>query len=276
MAVKSLNITKNTRTSEGVFVNYNFANTTMPLQGYKIHVSATFLNYLEVQKIVKSYCIKKRINFKYIGKRRDFLMSVSKLAPVTFSGKYFTIYPENNAQAKKILQDLYSKLKHLKGPKITTDRQYKDSILQYRFGDFVEESIIDAHGGRKALKLFEDKREVNYFKPPKAEELFVEDAAKGMQVSEVRGYTPLTSVFVSNFGGIYIFEKDKTLFIAKEARPYLGTSSLDEPISRRVYENTLRSKLPENFPTPKFIESFFFREHHYSIYEYVKGNNLRD
>lgn len=274
--MKRLIISQDNCVSQGVFVSYNFANTSMPLQGYKIHVSATYFNYPEVRDIVKSYCKRKRVNFKYIAKRRDFLISVSKLAPVTFSGKYFTLYPENDSHAKKILADLYPKLKHLSGPKITTDRQYENSILQYRYGDFVDEKIITEQGGRDTLKLLPDKREVNYFKPPEAHELFEEDATKSMHVSKVNDYTPLSSIFVSNFGGTYIFKKDKTLFIAKEARPHLGASSLDEPISRREYENTLRSKLPSNFPTPKFIEAFYFREHHYSIYEYVEGSNLRD
>ncbi|MGX7095047.1 class III lanthionine synthetase LanKC N-terminal domain-containing protein [Ruoffia tabacinasalis] len=49
-----------------IFINCNFSGNKIPDQGWKIHVSCTLKNALDILNIVTETLIKEKVNFKYV------------------------------------------------------------------------------------------------------------------------------------------------------------------------------------------------------------------
>ncbi|WP_443871608.1 class III lanthionine synthetase LanKC N-terminal domain-containing protein [Mesomycoplasma hyorhinis] len=58
----------------------------------------------------------------------------SKSLDLQMYGKLITIYPKNEEDFKLHIENLYQLLKKYKGLNISVDKQYKNSIIFYRFG----------------------------------------------------------------------------------------------------------------------------------------------
>ncbi|MGC8885066.1 MAG: FHA domain-containing protein [Candidatus Nanoarchaeia archaeon] len=109
----------------------------IPPQGWKIHISAFPENAIEISKIVLPILQKEDVDHK-VTKMNGLEQFNSKGGPQ--QGKFITIYPKDDTQAVKIAKMLDKALagKNFKGPKIPTDKQYKN-IIYYRYGCFTAE-----------------------------------------------------------------------------------------------------------------------------------------
>lgn len=61
------------RDSEKRFLQFCFSNDEIPAQGFKIHISATQLNYQVILDEVFDLCKSNLIDFKYISNREQLL-----------------------------------------------------------------------------------------------------------------------------------------------------------------------------------------------------------
>lgn len=274
-----LPILKDERGKESVFNFYYFKGTELPLFGYKIHVSATRDNLLKIKKIVSNYCKTKRINFKVVSTKKIYLASLIKSFDRSFIGKYITIYPQNSDHAKQICEELYKLLKGEKGPAILTDRSYKDSIIQYRYGGFLSEypqgsgKLIDSDG-----REFEDERTPGRYKPDNVPDLFEQP---DFEIPDrIKNYVIKTPVYFSSYGGVYLVQREDELdlnepiyYVIKEARENLGITNTDDPLVRKLHEAELAKSLDLDF-LPKFHEYFYIEGNLYLVFDYSPGMGL--
>ncbi|WP_322900528.1 hypothetical protein [Mycoplasmopsis felis] len=131
---------RNFKTIEsGVFKLFKSTSYKLPEKGWKIHVSSFTNDFNEILEITINFLFKNNITFKYISNKEEFVKSIFNKKPSNLLGKFITIYPKDESQASFILENLESKLKNYDGPATFTDRQYKNSILHYRYGNFIKE-----------------------------------------------------------------------------------------------------------------------------------------
>ncbi len=130
------------QTKEKFLYYYNVKNREIILQGWKIHVSATFENAKEILKIVARFCIENDVSFKFLLDDYVLSESLSKNFDQNESGKFITIYPKSKQDFMALLTELDLLLKGFNGPYIFTDRQYNNNNnLYYRYG------VIDSKDG---------------------------------------------------------------------------------------------------------------------------------
>lgn len=102
-----------------------------PVQGWKIHVSATISDAEEILKRVSQVCAPLDVSFKFL--LDDFLLVLanSKNWSRGASGKFVTIYPVSEEQFKEVIELLYEQLIGFEGAYILSDRRYKDCKVLY-------------------------------------------------------------------------------------------------------------------------------------------------
>jgi hypothetical protein len=201
-------------------------------QGFKIHVSSTPSCASAVLDLVVPVVVDQDVPFKVIGdpSLHDWLNS--KHQPRGYSGKFMTIYPSDDSAFADLMERLYqhSREVDVNGPRILSDRQYKDSrILYYRYGGFHPPRRVKIDGTHATYlvsptgQLVADER-VPYFQLP----AWVDDpfGVKAFDVDEASillgdRYLVNEALGFSNCGGLYRATDNvtaQTVFI-KEARP---------------------------------------------------------
>ncbi len=268
----------------------NVPEDNLPVQGWKIHVSATPKNFIDILKIVSSILFKERISFKFLANKRIFFSMISKNASRGSSGKFITVYPQNDEVFKYIIEKLYRELKDFEGPYILSDKRYKDcKVLYYRYGGILPRYKMEPTGERTSFLVAPDGSLVSdertpYFNPPD----WVEDPFPDEEDEDEEGdiilkdrYKILEAFKHSNMGGLYLAEDLKTgrTVVLKEARPF--TFYLDDThhafhVLEREYE--ILKFLRENGVTsgPEVYEIFREWEHKFIVMERVEGDSMDD
>lgn len=261
---------KTQRKSDSTFNYYVFVGTQIPFQGWKIHVSAYYKNYKKIKETVKQFCFKNKINFKIIKNKKIFLESLGRGSSRNFTGKFITIYPQNTPHTKWILSQLFSLLKNFKGPEVLTDKRFKNSILHYRYGN--NWKLLQNKFTNNKYTFFEDKREIGKYKPDEIMDLFP-NSKPSINLDAIKGYSIKTVIYFSNYGGVYLVQKNENFFILKEGRPYVGVSSSNNAIFCRRREAEITEKINLGF-FPKLIETFEINGYWYGVYEWIPGFDL--
>lgn len=253
-----------------IFKFHVHSSERIPKQGWKIHVSASYDNVIQIYKQVKTFCYRYAINFKNVKTKRIYLNNfLSRGADRKNAAKFITIYPINASHAKEILKKLYPKLKKFNGPEILTDKQYKKSILHYRYGNNQQISFQQA----KEEKLYFDTRAINKHKPSTIKDLFP-TAQKTKQELKIGEFYVKNVLHFSNYGGTYLVEKDGKAYVAKEGRPYLGISKFDNPHNLRLRETKITSYLRGAKIVPNYYTTIKLNGYVYAIFEYIEGLSL--
>src|SRR3954453_5380442 len=78
------------RAVSGDWLMYMPRNPVLPVQGWKIHASASVDNAEVILEVVWEYCIARRIPFKFIRSRDLFFFRNVKYSPRSSSGKFIT------------------------------------------------------------------------------------------------------------------------------------------------------------------------------------------
>ena len=98
-----------TRDEKHVFLQFNFSDRKLPMQGFKIHISANLSNYQVVLNTVFSFCKVNSITFKYICNSTLLEKNIrGSDGDPTFSGKFITIYPATFNLFKTYIDMLYN------------------------------------------------------------------------------------------------------------------------------------------------------------------------
>lgn len=166
-----INISRN---KNHYFLQFNFRNSvSLPHQGFKIHVSCTLHSYQRVLDSVFTLCKSNEVTFKYISNKDMIIKNLSGHGSLWSSGKFITIYPQNNVEFRNIIEKLYliEELTNEQGIFVLTDRRYKDSkVIFYRYGVIKGEdkNIYDNEGN----VLYRDHDSLEYRLPNFIEEPF--------------------------------------------------------------------------------------------------------
>lgn len=263
----------------GIFTYNINNNVTHPHQGWKIHISATPKTYKKIFYLINIYCNKHEISFKYIKEKKHIQQSFTKEADVFFTGKGFTLYPINDTIFKQTILDLYIILHTFKGPYIVTDKQYKNSVIYYRYGIISPKNnnsnfIVHPDGSLK-----KDKEHLYYSQPDFINDPLEFDNNHNDTTSTFllkNKYHIEKTIHLSNFGGVYlaIDTLNNKKVIIKEARPYLGYSNQETAIKIRKNEKQKFVEFKNLTFFPNFIEDFFVDNIYFLVMEYVEGTEL--
>lgn len=268
------------------WVVYTPVDRALPLQGWKIHVSACLDNAAQLLAMVWDYCISRRLSFKFLHGRHIVLMNNAKYASRGSSGKFITIYPDGEEQLEQVLTELGSALDGLAGPYILSDLRWGSGPLYVRYGGFSERHCLSPAGELVPAiedptgRLVPDRREPA-FEPPGWVTLpgFLAPhlAARNDTTVEDLPYRIDEVLHFSNGGGLYTGSDRRTgdRVVLKEARPYagLGTDGSDA-VTRLGREREAMERLAGLDSVPRLHDYFTLGEHHFLVQEFIEGTPL--
>lgn len=113
------------------------AQAETPLQGWKLHVSATVLSAEDVLRRALPVLLAEPGRFK-VAPTPQALHSLNEgRAGLSQIGKFLTVYPNDDAQAVRLAAALDAATRGLPGPRIPSDRPLASgSLVHYRYGGF--------------------------------------------------------------------------------------------------------------------------------------------
>lgn len=271
-----------------IFYNLKPIVQDIPVQGWKIHVSATISNSESILRKVIPVCVSFNTPLKFVCDKYLIGLSSEKGWPRGSSGKYITIYPRNISTFKSLLQKLYSELIMFEGPYILSDKRYRDcKVLYYRYGGIKPNFYVDYDGnlipylespdGNKVP----DFRHPYYYTPEWVKDPFEDDVEDetGNQGLKNGRYEVLSVLKFANNGGIYLGYDNETQrkVVIKEARPYtlMNKSNNLDSIQLRKREWEILKILKDTGLTPKPIDLFIEWEHLFLVESYIPEITLQ-
>jgi tRNA A-37 threonylcarbamoyl transferase component Bud32 len=262
------------------------AGSTLPAQGWKIHISATVDNTVDVLRVVWNYCLARNIAFKFITNRTGFFLRNGKYADRAGSGKFITIYPHGAEELERTVRQLSALLDGSPGPYILSDARWDRGPLYLRYGAFVERTcrlpsgefvpaITDPSG-----QLVPDVREPGFRMPSWAPVPdFLAPCVSARQDASPSGfpYRIERPLHYSNGGGIYLATEldGGRKVVLKEARPHAGIDPAGLDAVRRLErERAFLAKLAGTGVVPEIYGELTAWEHHFLVEEYIEGETL--
>lgn len=270
-------------TYRGEFWTYINFNQENPIQGWKIHISATIENYLTVFDLVTNYCINNKIDFKYVKDVRSLRLSQDKSYSRESSGKFIVIYPKYNI-IHNVLSDLYDILRGFKGQYILSDKRFKDSqCIYYRYGEILPIYQLNDRGIKETFilndknELCKDKRLPYFYLPSWVEELIDESENYEKKSILLSKYKITSAINFSATGGIYVGENNGVEYIIKESRAFTGLDGVNQySIDRLINEKNILQDIEDIGTSPRVIEYIEDWENSYLVIEKIKGNTFND
>ncbi|MEV4430972.1 class IV lanthionine synthetase LanL [Streptomyces sp. NPDC049602] len=207
-------------------------------QGWKLHVPATPLSAPLVLARSAEVLVAHRAAFKFAASPADVAALVSGRFARGGGGKFLTVYPADDAQFRRLAEELHRATEGLPGPAVLSDRRYRpDSQVFYRYGVFkgVRELTPD---GAFAARLTDpegrpvaDERNAWFSPPAWAGDPFPDRPAAPARSTATAKPVLLGDRFLvrgaiqhSNKGGVFRAEDTRTgaQVVVKQARPHVG------------------------------------------------------
>ncbi|MCX5278244.1 class III lanthionine synthetase LanKC [Streptomyces virginiae] len=259
-----------------------------PDQGWKIHVAASPGNAAELLDAVAPYCVEHGLMFKYISDEETLSRRGSKYGDRSASGKFITVYPEDETVLKETLDALDALVGGTPAPSVLSDLRWKEGPLYVRYGGFVlktarlkDGSLVPAITAPNG-ELVPDERRPG-FRPPAwvtipsfLDEAVAERRARTLTDFPFRVYKAL---HFSNGGGVYraVDKRDGTELLLKEARPLAGLDAAGEDaVTRLEREHWALSQLSGLAAVPVLRDVRKGSEHLFLARDYVDGTPLTD
>lgn len=256
-------------------------------QGWKIHLSVALGQEQEMLDVVSRYCFAHQLSFKWTRSKRAWLLKNAKYADRVASGKFITIYPEDEAEFVQTVYALAALLKDFApGPYILSDRRWQASPVYYRYGAFKE--MIKEIAGQKRCCLqapdgsWQEDQRCPYYCPPD----FVQEPAelaknnfqvKGADISRLTAYQIKGALHFSNGGGVYLARKNSKNYVIKEGRPAAGLDGHGQDAFSRIQKEAAWLKKLAQVPEVVDIkEDFQAWIHAYLVEDYVSEQTLGD
>lgn len=260
----------------------NFLNKVKKLKdcGWKIHISSSCDNfYLTLSKIL-DFLLENNFSFKFISNPEKLFKKQFKSSDFSSSGKFITIYTENDVDLVKTILKLKKITKNLRGPTIFYDYKIKDSDCLYiRYGSFVEKNYIDADNNFVPIfgeinNFFDDRKWIispkiknknirNLISPPKEWNL-------------LRKFSLLKTFYENTTTTSYLAKSKLTnkVVVIKETKPCLWNYEKKDYQKFREKESQNLRFLNKMRIGPKFIDCFYEHNNLYLIYEYIEGKTF--
>ncbi|CAL9549644.1 putative SapB synthase [Streptomyces sp. enrichment culture] len=258
----------------------------MPPQGWKIHVSATSENAQSILVRSWEWLVARRMAFKFIRSRQVLLRRNGKYGDRGASGKFITIYPEDETRLASVLNELGALLDGEQGPYILSDLRWRSGPLYVRYGGFVARTMKSDRGVTVPCiedpegRLVPDLRGPS-FRPPEWVTIpdCLTEAVEARDAGTLRDfpYRAEQALHFSNGGGVYRGTDLRTgePVLLREARPLAGIDTNGEDaVARLLRERDCLQKLAGLKWVPELIEARVGHEHHFLVREYVEGETL--
>ena len=277
------------REERDLWAVYQPEDVRLPVQGWKIHVSATPDNAERVLEEVCGYCFDRGVAFKFLRGPAALLMQNSKYAPRGASGKLLTIYPLDEVELERTLTELDAIVGGEEGPYVLSDLRWNAGPLYTRFGAFAEFYHVDDDGSRAlALRrpdglMVSDRRGPvfsvpDWVKLPGCLEPHL--AARAAQRFDLP-YQIEQVLHFSNGGGIYLGRPNDPAVagggkvVLKEGRPHSGLDQGGiDAIARLRHECEILDRLRGLGCVPEVVEYATAWEHHFLVETFVEGETL--
>ncbi|MFJ6705447.1 MULTISPECIES: class III lanthionine synthetase LanKC [unclassified Streptomyces] len=272
-------------------------------QGWKLHVSATSENSAEVLRTALPLLRDAAVHFKFLMDPAAMLESNGKSFPRGSSGKFITVYPQDEQEFRAVGDALTAALAAFDGPHILSDRRYPGSrVVHYRYGGFVSISRMRPSGMKELLIRTPDGEPVvdirhPYFHlpawvrdpftgeaaperpapPDEPAETGADDPADtGITLADGR-FTVVSAMKFSNRGGIYhgIDNETGADVLIREARPgvQIGPDGTDAVLLLR-HEYDILTELADTGLFVRPVAFFTEWEHSFLVEEFIEGTHL--
>ncbi|MEY2539217.1 MAG: hypothetical protein QOG67_2957 [Verrucomicrobiota bacterium] len=261
-----------------------------PIQGWKIHVSATVLSANDVFARVRAILIADDVLFKAPASLELLAQLNAGVAEFSQVGKFLTVYPRSADEAVQLAQKLHKATRGLEGPEVPFDARYrKRSLVHYRYGVFRKDPkaptrfdlVFDSVG-----KSHQDRRAAGYAIPRWLQDPFRKagDHLNGTRRSSAgpigRDFLVFKVITQRGKGGVYeamdLSSSPARLVIIKEGRQD-GEISWDgkDGFARVRHEGrVLRELRSGGVPVPEVYCEFTQEGNRYLVCEKVSGRPL--
>ncbi|GAB3223760.1 class III lanthionine synthetase LanKC [Glycomyces halotolerans] len=258
----------------------------LPAQGWKIHASAAAQSAERVLETAWDYCLEHGAQFKFLRSPNALTSRLSKYAARDSSGKLVTIYPTDEDDCERILNELGALLEGVPNPYILSDLRWGTGPLHVRYGAFDDRyTVTDSGDVVPAItdpdgRLVPDIREPVFRTPewvPVPEFLTPHLKARNEVTVADLPYAIERVLHFSNGGGIYLARDERTgdPVVLKEGRPHAGLDARGNDAVHRVeHEHDILRRLDGIDGVPRAHELFWIGEHRFLAMEHVDGEVL--
>jgi protein kinase-like protein len=200
-------------------------------QGFKIHLTVTVPEGLQVLERFIPVCVQANVTFKIAADPTLHQFLNSKRYSRSGSGKFATIYPHDEECFLELLEALAQVTREFAGPYVLSDRRYKDSkVVFYRYGAFKRMQELKADGTRAMLiknpqDAYVPDERVPYFSIPEwVTDPVAVQKPEPMETEEGllhERYSVQEALSFTNTGGVYraIDQATGQTVVIKESRP---------------------------------------------------------
>ncbi|MHC0551633.1 class III lanthionine synthetase LanKC N-terminal domain-containing protein [Salinicoccus sp. CNSTN-B1] len=265
------------------FIFYKSNNyDSVPLQGWKVHISSTVYNSSKIFYLVSKVLIKHNVTFKVLKNSAILEYFNSKNCPRPNFGKFITIYPRDVSQCIELLDELQVVLKDFESPYILNDLRYKNcKSLYFRYGRM---KVLDSESDIERMQLtlpsgekLDDPRLPYFYLPEEIEWPFPFNQFEEIDEDSdlLNGKYSIENVItMSSKGGVYGALEGSQECIIKEYRPFVR--SVNNLTGLTVFNNERRiyEKFQGNDFVPQMLEHFQEWEHFFLVIQRIDGESL--
>jgi tRNA A-37 threonylcarbamoyl transferase component Bud32 len=263
---------------KGVWLNCVPDGSELPLQGWKIHLSARRKDAAEILELAAGVLVPRKVPFKFLLDRNVLTLTNSKSWGRGGAGKFITVYPDGETQFRGLLEALGEATSAFSGPYILSDRRYKDyKVVYYRYGGIRLNTLLEPDGQRTPVLVapsgekVPDARTPYFSLPAWVQDISAPEKSAGGGLNGGR-YKVTSSLGFSNSGGVYLgldgVSGEKV--VIKEARPWVNEAAPDQDmVSLLRKEHRILESLKDLGIAPRPVELFSEWEHTFLVQEYL-------
>lgn len=264
---------------------YFRAESSLPTQGWKIHISATPDNASDVLTAVWPILQKSRVSWKVVPSLAKLTKLLTPPARLEHVAKFITVYPEDDSKALCVAESLYHATQGFTGPVVASDRRYLDSRnVFYRYGSFVGRYMYNSDALRIPYMVdvqgnkVKETRLPGHYRPEWVTDPFPVGHLRGRITAGFadRGIKVLGLLQQSVKGGVYLVEKDGVRMVMKEGRFGTAPDRLRRDARDRIRnEHRVLEMIKDLQIAPNPVDRFSFEQNEYLLMELLEGQSLR-
>lgn len=269
----------------GPWVHVRQEGSTRADAGWKIHVSATPSTAPLCLSVVARICGRDRVDYKFVRSAQLLRETNGKHANRASAGKFIAIYPSDDAEALRLLDELAVALERLPGPYILNDIQWRpDSPVFARFGAFRKFVARSSEPPVMQVPLADGRwaedRRVPYFSLPDGFEAtppFDDHIASSRDASRIPSppFVIDEALQFSNGGGVYKGRlPDGRIVAVKEARPNTAFFGQYDSAARLAHEYQILAHLRGMRGVVRAHELTRLWNNWYLVEEFIEGVTL--
>ncbi|MFD9905435.1 class III lanthionine synthetase LanKC [Streptomyces sp. NPDC059063] len=274
------------RIVERSWVYYQPPGARLPVQGWKVHVSATVDRSADVVRQVYDYCVGRALTFKVVPGAREYQRRNAKYAERAGSGKLATIYPRDERELRTTVTELGDLLDGTPGPYILSDLRWAQGPVYVRYGAFAPRTVTGPDGRETGAiedadgTLVPDPRGPVFSVPDWVElPAFLRpelDRRNATRVDHLP-FEVVGALHYSNGGGVYEGRMTATgeKVAVKEGRPHAGVDRAGrDAVARLRLERDILRRLAGLAAVPALKGYHDAAGHEFLVEEFVAGEPL--